>query len=377
MATGSRQDHGDGDDHHLAGAERADLPEAQQGFLPRRLHRRAGPDGEGAACRCSIRANPATIYDEFGLCPSEALRQKLNQAEMLIENWHTLMPLKEPKRSVVKKGAGKRRGLHPARAGQARRRQGHRRHQRRGAPRLSHACRRQDQQEGSRGTGASISTRRRAGSRGSTASTRRGAFSAASICRQRRSRRPARPAPRTALFDWIVSDFGLNDAIEAGLVKTPRVVVRDDALPDARTLRPKLYHIYRDPVGLRGPEPQGASRTSRCRSWCRTPTPCSAPTGARRCRQWQEAGHHSPPVMLTVCNRTETAARIEHYFNKGDAHWPELHAPNANAARRFEGAGEGRDRRNRERRTRTTRTACRRSSRPRISRRRARSACES
>ena len=36
-----------------------------------------------------------------------------------------------------------------------------------------------------------------------------------------------------ALFDWIVSDFGLNDAIESGLVKTPRVVVRDDALPDA------------------------------------------------------------------------------------------------------------------------------------------------
>lgn len=34
---------------------------------------------------------------------------------------------------------------------------------------------------------------------------------------------------------------------ESGLVKTPRVVVRDDALPDARTLRPKLYHIYRDP----------------------------------------------------------------------------------------------------------------------------------
>ena len=30
------------------------------------------------------------------------------------------------------------------------------------------------------------------------------------------------------LFGWIVSDFGLNDAIESGLVKTPRVVVRDD-----------------------------------------------------------------------------------------------------------------------------------------------------
>jgi type III restriction enzyme len=32
-------------------------------------------------------------------------------------------------------------------------------------------------------------------------------------------------------------------------------------------------------------------------------------------------------VLLTVCNRTETAARVEHYFAKGHAQWPELHAP--------------------------------------------------
>ena len=48
---------------------------------------------------------PDNYYDEFSLCPSEALRQKLNLADILIENWHTLMPLKEVKRSVVKKGA--------------------------------------------------------------------------------------------------------------------------------------------------------------------------------------------------------------------------------------------------------------------------------
>ncbi len=29
-------------------------------------------------------------------------------------------------------------------------------------------------------------------------------------------------ASEEALFPWIVSDFGLNDAIESGLVKTPR-----------------------------------------------------------------------------------------------------------------------------------------------------------
>ena len=31
--------------------------------------------------------------------------------------------------------------------------------------------------------------------------------------------------------------------------------------------------------------------------------------------------------MLTVCNRTETAARVEHYFSQGDAYWPELREP--------------------------------------------------
>ena len=39
------------------------------------------------------------------------------------------------------------------------------------------------------------------------------------------------------LFGWIISDFGLNDAIEAGLVKTPRVVVRDDALANAQSYK--------------------------------------------------------------------------------------------------------------------------------------------
>ena len=49
-----------------------------------------------------------------------------------------------------------------------------------------------------------------------------------------------------ALFGWIVSDFGLNDGIESGLVKTPRVVVRDDGIPDSASFKSKLYHIYRD-----------------------------------------------------------------------------------------------------------------------------------
>ena len=69
--------------------------------------------------------DPDNYYDEFALCPNEALRQKLNQAEMLIENWHTLMPLKEAGPLGGQEGRGERRGLCAAGAGQAGRLQGH------------------------------------------------------------------------------------------------------------------------------------------------------------------------------------------------------------------------------------------------------------
>jgi len=55
-----------------------------------------------------------------------------------------------------------------------------------------------------------------------------------------------RKSGEETLFGWIVSDFGLNDAIESGLVKTPRVVVRDDGEQTSK-YKSKFYHIYTDP----------------------------------------------------------------------------------------------------------------------------------
>ena len=48
------------------------------------------------------------------------------------------------------------------------------------------------------------------------------------------------------LFSWIVSDFVLMDAVESGLTKTPRFVVRDDGPLNTKNLKSKLYHIYDD-----------------------------------------------------------------------------------------------------------------------------------
>jgi type III restriction enzyme len=268
----------------------------------------------------------ANYYDEFDLCPSETLRQRLNRMEVLVENWHTLMPLKTAERSVVKKGA-----------------ESDEAYTRRVLGKLAqhkdllvvndeahHAWRAPADVKVSRKEAEELGLDLDEATRWIEGLDR--------LHKTRRIQRcfdlsatPFAPTGRTnteaGLFEWVVSDFGLNDAIEAGLVKTPRVVVRDGALPNAATLRPKLYHLYREPevgqdLNRRGAEPHEPlpelvqqAYTLLGADWRET------------ARLWREQGHPSPPVLLTVCNRTETAARVEHYFAKGHAQWPELHAP--------------------------------------------------
>lgn len=261
-------------------------------------------------------------YDQFSLAPSESMRQKLNQMELLIENWHTLMPLKEPERSVVKKGkesdeAFTRRVLGKLAAFKDIAVINDEAHHAYRIPAETKYKKSDDfdPEEATRwieGLDRINKTRRIAHCFDLSAT-------------------PFAPTGKTnteaGLFDWIVSDFGLNDAIEGGLVKTPRVVVRDGALANSQTLKPKLYHLYREEEVSqdlnRKAEPHEAlpklvqdAYTLLGADWLET------------AKAWREGGHKSPPVMLTVCNRTETAARIEHYFNAGGAFWPELQAPN-------------------------------------------------
>src|SRR5204863_10025005 len=41
-------------------------------------------------------------------------------------------------------------------------------------------------------------------------------------------------------------------------------------------------------------------------------------------REWKQAGHPVPPVMITVANRTETAARVKYAFDHEKILVPEL-----------------------------------------------------
>lgn len=122
-----------------------------------------------------------------------------------------------------------------------------------------------------------------------------------------------------ALFSWIISDFGLNDAIEAGLVKTPRVVIRDDAIPDARTYKTRLYHIYNDNevkddltrrADPEDPLPDLVMNAYHLLGFDWQDT----------AQKWKKAGSQTPPVMISVANRTETAARIKFAFDRNKIH---------------------------------------------------------
>lgn len=270
--------------------------------------------------------DPNNVYDEFRICPNESLRQKLNQVVLLVENWHNLMPKKQTERSVVKKGKESDEAYTRRVLGKL---AGHKdlvvindeAHHAYRVPAESKISKKEAEEHG---IDLDEATRWIEG--------------LDRIHKMRRiircfdlSATPFAPTGKKAteagLFGWVVSDFGLNDAIEAGLVKTPRVVIRDDALADAKTYRSRLYHIYRDPEVQNDLARRGAEPHEPLPQLVQTAYTLLGADWREALKVWKDSGHTSPPVMLTVCNKVETAARLEHYFNKGDAHWPELHAP--------------------------------------------------
>jgi len=256
------------------------------------------------------------VYDEFRLCPNATMRQKLNQVELVIENWHALMPLKEQVRSIVKKGKESDEAF-----------------TRRVLGKLAsykdlliindeahHAYRQKAEIKVSKKEADELGIDLEEATRWIEGLDR--------IHKTRRIRRcfdlsatPFAPTGKTnteaGLFEWVISDFGLNDAIEAGLVKTPRVVVRDDAMPDAKTYRSKLYHLYREDE-VREDLNRKADATEPLPELVQKAYAILAYDWKETAASWKSSGHTIPPVLLTVCNRTETAARIEHFFNSGD-----------------------------------------------------------
>ena len=125
------------------------------------------------------------------------------------------------------------------------------------------------------------------------------------------------------LYSWIISDFGLTDAIETGLVKTPRVVIRDDGTQTSE-YKSRLYHIYSDnDVKEDLNQKQVTKETALpdlvknaynilCSDWLKTK------------QEWQKKGINIPPVLITIANTTATSERIKYYFDSGECEVKEI-----------------------------------------------------
>ena len=262
-------------------------------------------------------ARPGNYYDVFNVVPS-ALRDKLRQGRVLVRNWHALNWETDERlakrRSVDKRGAKSDEAYAREVLGDM--------------ARARDILVLNDEAHHAWRVPASGEGRTKGIAKDEVETATKWIGGLDRIHRTRRilrcydfSATPFVPSGRAsseeALFDWIVSDFGLNDAIEAGLVKTPRVVVRDDAVPDAKTYKSRLYHIYNDAE---------VKDDLNRRAKAEEPLPDLVRNGyyllgydwRETAKAWQKAGFETRPTMITVANRTETAARVKHAFDNRD-----------------------------------------------------------
>jgi type III restriction enzyme len=118
-------------------------------------------------------------------------------------------------------------------------------------------------------------------------------------------------------FPWIVSDFGLVDAIESGIVKIPRVPVDDNT----GALIPKYFRLW-EAINQSLPvsERQTARRRAKPESVLREAEGAIATLASewkRTFDEFQRSGSPVPPVMIVVCDNTDLAKIVYEHIASG------------------------------------------------------------
>jgi len=125
------------------------------------------------------------------------------------------------------------------------------------------------------------------------------------------------------LYDWIISDFGLNDAIESGLVKTPRVVFRDDGKYTS-DYKSRLYHIYNDDEVREDLNQKQVVKETPIPDLVKNAYNLLGSDWLRTKQEWIKRGIKIPPAMITIANTTATSERIKFYFDSSECEVKEL-----------------------------------------------------
>ena len=108
-------------------------------------------------------------------------------------------------------------------------------------------------------------------------------------------------------FPWVVSDFGLTDAIESGLVKIPQLAVRDTTGAEI----PGYFNIWRWILPRLTPAERGGKKGSpkpeAILKWANTPIAMLAGLWGELRQEWEHSQDTRPPVFILVCKNTKIA----------------------------------------------------------------------
>jgi type III restriction enzyme len=126
-------------------------------------------------------------------------------------------------------------------------------------------------------------------------------------------------ADTNKIFPWVVSDFGLTDAIESGLVKIPQLAVDD---PTGRE-RAAYFNIWRWILGRltsaeRGGK-AGSAKPEAVLKYAHPPIQLMGESWVERLREQEESEDHRPPVFILVCKNTRLAKVVYEWLADGQA----------------------------------------------------------
>lgn len=119
------------------------------------------------------------------------------------------------------------------------------------------------------------------------------------------------------VFPWVVSDFGLTDAIESGLVKIPQLAVSDPSGDDHAA----YFNIWRWIMSRLSSAERGGKRANpkpdAVLKYAEPPIRLLAGSWEQERQAWASSDEERPPVFILVCKNTKLAAVIHDWLAEG------------------------------------------------------------
>jgi len=125
--------------------------------------------------------------------------------------------------------------------------------------------------------------------------------------------------PEGTLFPWVVSDFSLIDAIEAGIVKVPRVPVADDSMVGDQPTYRDLWLRIRDHLPKKGRKSDQVGSEPKLPVELQGALLSLYGNYEKYYRMWEQntearARGITPPVFIVVCNNTNVSKLVFDYI---------------------------------------------------------------